>query len=61
MAKMAKFRLVLDIDYELNGENKEALKEILFNIPDYLANRKLLTNESPAVVDRWVWTVKQRK
>jgi len=61
MTKIAKFRLVLDVDYELNGEKKEALKEMLFNIPDYLANRGLLTNESPAVVDRWSWFIKQRK
>ena len=61
MAKIAKFRLVLDVDYELNGENKEALKTILFNIPDYLANRGLLTNETDACVDSWKWFIKQRK
>ena len=61
MAKIIKFRLTLDVDYVSNGESKDALKSLLFGVPDYLANRGLLTQETNAEVNRWAWQVKQRK
>ena len=61
MAKIAKFRLVLDVDYELNGEDKETLHDILFRIPEFLAGKGPMTGETAAEVDRWSASVKKRK
>jgi hypothetical protein len=55
----ATFQLTIKVKYELEGEPPEAMKAMLEEAASYLANRGLLSGDSPAYVDEWVAKVKQ--
>jgi len=46
-------RLILDIDYSLNGESPKRLAEFLHALCDHAAGNGMLTHSSLAEVDGW--------
>lgn len=48
-----KLRLIVDVEYDLNGTDPDALKILLGSIPRYAANVGRLTDDTPAEVVTW--------
>ena len=48
-----KLRLIVDVEYNLNGTDPDALKILLGSIPRYAANVGRLTDDTPAEVVTW--------
>jgi hypothetical protein len=57
MSKFYHLRLILDVDYKLNGTPPEDLKYFLADIANRAAGDGLMTHDTPAEVENWGYTI----
>lgn len=56
-----KFRLIIDVNYDLNGAKRKEIREILGYLASYAACNGLLSQNSNAEVDEWDFKIEELK
>lgn len=59
MSETLTLKLTLIVRYDLNGEDRDHLKSLLYNIPQHASGDGMMSGDGPAEVDDWSMKVEE--